>query len=162
MAHDRETRIRPLTPMSMSFLRTPLTSCMSDKLLCRCVRANRASPTRIAIYHAVGSASLLLVFLVMTLVIAWRMTTPAFSISFFDRPVVAQTFRAGCVWPPPTLLLMSVVLRRVIITPLASACICLVSHNIQTHHQNGGRGGSTNLINTILQYPVLFLKRHPP
>ena len=34
-------------------------------------------------------------FLVMTLVIAWRMVVPAFSISFRVRPLVTQTFSAG-------------------------------------------------------------------
>lgn len=35
-------------------------------------------------------------FRVMILVIAWRMTTPAFSVSFFESPVVMQTLIAGC------------------------------------------------------------------
>jgi hypothetical protein len=48
-----------------------------------------------SIQAATGSASLLLVFLVKTFVMACRMVTPAFSISFFDSPVVMQTFNAG-------------------------------------------------------------------
>jgi hypothetical protein len=41
-------------------------------------------------------AALLLDFRDMTLVIACRMVTPAFSISFFDKPEVMHTFSAGC------------------------------------------------------------------
>lgn len=46
-------------------------------------------------HQAPGSANLLLVFLVRTFVIAWRITMPAFSISFFDSPDVALIFNAG-------------------------------------------------------------------
>lgn len=46
-------------------------------------------------HAAGGSANLLLVFLVSTLVIACLIVTPAFSISFFVNPVVMHTFNAG-------------------------------------------------------------------
>jgi hypothetical protein len=73
---------------------------------------------------ATGSASLLLVFLVKTFVIACRMVTPAFSISFFDNPVVMQTFRAGWSCHPCSLEVLfgaaGMLLSRVISTPFAS------------------------------------------
>lgn len=57
-------------------------------------------------------------FLLITLVMACRMIVPAFSISFFVRPMVTHTFSAAgttCLgWK-----LSSRVLRRVIRTPLA-------------------------------------------
>ena len=45
-----------------------------------------------------GKANLLLVFFVSTFVIACLIATPAFSISFFVRPVVTQTFKAGWIF----------------------------------------------------------------
>lgn len=66
---------------------------------------------------AIGKAEIHF-FLLITLVMACRMIVPAFSISFFVRPMVTHTFRAAgttCLgWK-----LSSRVLRRVIRTPLA-------------------------------------------
>lgn len=65
-------------------------------------------------------------FLLITLVMACRMVVPAFSISFFVRPMVTHTFSAAgtiCFgWK-----LSSKVLRRVIRTPLARHCTKAVS-----------------------------------
>lgn len=73
-----------------------------------------------------GSPSLLLVFLVRTLVIAWRMMMPAFSISFFESPVVTHTLRAGCNFQPCSLAVecgaTGMLFRRVMRTPLARVC----------------------------------------
>lgn len=75
------------------------------------------------IHAAVGNASLLLVFLVNTFVIACLIVTPAFSVSFFDSPVVMHTFRAGCTCQPCSFDVLPVatgmLLRRVMSTPLA-------------------------------------------
>lgn len=63
-------------------------------------------------------------FRIMTLLIAFRMVTPAFSMSFFDRPDVMQTLRAG--WTNQSLVFAVIafaymrVLSREIITPLAN------------------------------------------
>jgi hypothetical protein len=68
-----------------------------------------------------------LVFLVITLVIACRMVVPAFSISFFDRPDVTQTFSAGWMahdssFGVPTFLSDGSVLSLVMRTPLFNDC----------------------------------------
>ena len=66
----------------------------------------------------------MLCFRVMTLVIAWRIVVPAFSMSFFERAIVMQTFRAGMATGLVSLGLMAwlkgCVFRRVIKTPFAS------------------------------------------
>src|SRR2546421_9833746 len=70
-----------------------------------------------------GSANLLLVFFVSTLVMACLIITPAFSISFFDRPVVMHTFSAGCSCHPCSFTVpfgaAGMLFSRVIRTPLA-------------------------------------------
>lgn len=76
-------------------------------------------------YELRGKANLLLFFFVKTFVMACLIVTPAFSISFFVRPVVMQTFRAG--WSfhssslPPLLgpRPRGMLFNRVIKTPLA-------------------------------------------
>lgn len=70
--------------------------------------------------------ALLLAFLVITLLMAWRIVVPAFSISFFDKPDVIQTLSAG--WANQSFVLVVMILeymevfRREIITPLANDC----------------------------------------
>ena len=75
----------------------------------------------------VGNDNLLLVFLVKTLVMACRIDTPAFSISFLERPVVMHTLRAGCSFHVSSLPMVpgdeGILFRRVIRTPLAKAYI---------------------------------------
>ena len=70
-----------------------------------------------------GRPSLLLAFLVMTFVIACLIVMPAFSISFFERPVVMHTLSAGWNFHPSSLPLLlgpvGMPLRRVMRTPLA-------------------------------------------
>ena len=66
--------------------------------------------------------------LFMTVVMACLTTTPALSISLFERPLVTHTFRAGCgrhsfkrsfgVAP----IARGIALRRVMRTPFARAC----------------------------------------
>ena len=76
----------------------------------------------------VGNANLLLVFFVKTFVMACLIVTPAFSISFFDKPVVMHTLSAGCSFHSSSLPLLlgatGMLLSRVIRTPLASVCMC--------------------------------------
>jgi hypothetical protein len=74
-----------------------------------------------------------------TLVIACRITTPAFSISFFDNPIVTQTLSAGCGCHPWSRALasedagnrFSLVMR----TPLARACVGLGKSSNQPKDQ---------------------------
>jgi len=51
-------------------------------------------------------ADLLLPLRVMTLVIACRIVTPAFSMSFFERADVMHTLSAGCAYQSPSLAAM--------------------------------------------------------
>ena len=62
------------------------------------------------------------------MVMACRMMTPAFSISFLDSPDVMQTLRAGLMTKSlslsgPSFFTTGRLLSLVIRTPLASACI---------------------------------------
>jgi hypothetical protein len=104
-----------------------------------------------------GKANLLLVFLVKTFVIACLIVTPAFSISFFDNPVVMQTLRAGCSFQSSSLPLLlgatGILLRRVIRTPFASDCDLFSSAS-----SIGGK--KAYLINTFLQNSLLLLNTH--
>lgn len=73
-------------------------------------------------YYAT-SDDCLLVFRVMTLVMACRIVTPAFSISFLDSPEVTQTLSAGLIahvssLGVPIAFTDGKLLRRVIRTPL--------------------------------------------
>lgn len=84
------------------------------------------TPLLLYIFTQRQSPSRLHYFLrVMTLVIACLITTPAFSVSRFDKPAVTHTLRAGCgchgwsLGPAPSGAGM--LLRRVISTPFANA-----------------------------------------
>jgi len=69
--------------------------------------------------------ALVLVFRVMTLVMAWRMVTPARSMSFFDKADVIHTLSAGCTHKLPSLglilLASGMLFSRVTRTPLVRA-----------------------------------------
>lgn len=72
--------------------------------------------------------SLLFAFRVITFVTAWRITTPAFSVSFFVKPVVTHTFSAGWSCHPCSFAVLDgatgIPLRRVMRTPFARHCPC--------------------------------------
>ena len=88
--------------------------------------------------------------LFITVVIACLTTTPALSTSFFDKPVVTQTFRAGCgrhslmrslgVAP----IARGMALRRVMRTPFVRACR-IWSVNISTEKQSQDSPHQRNL-----------------
>ena len=95
--------------------------------------------------------------LLITLVMAWRIIVPAFSISFLVRPVVTHTFRAGgttCLGSK----LSSRVFSRVIRTPLARDC-----ESIRNRLQEGynGRKCKTYLIHGILEQELLVIGCEP-
>jgi len=82
-----------------------------------------------------GIDNLLPVFLVRTLVIACLIVIPAFSISFFVRPVVMQTFSAGWSFQSESLPLLpgptGMLFKRVIRTLFTRACCLLESPKLR-------------------------------
>lgn len=101
-------------------------------------------------------------FLPKTFVIACRMVVPAFSISFFVRPIVTQTLSAGgtiCLGSK----LSSRVLRRVIRTPLMAHCVLRLEIGYRKpevdriRDSEGGMGLRRYLIDHVLEQELLIL-----